>query len=154
MHSVVKKFLLIILGYAVFAIGAETGSRVKEMLIVKKQQAGLEAIVDWQNKAIEQEKKDFYGGKTPDETLAMFIDVLKKGDYDLAEKYIASRDAKAKFEKMKEEGKMAVFVESLSRIKPYSTEPSYFMVLDKNGKEARTIILDQNLNGTWKITDL
>ena len=32
-------------------------------------------------------KADTYGGKTPEETLAMFVDALKKGDIDLASKY-------------------------------------------------------------------
>ena len=32
-------------------------------------------------------RNDTYGGKTPEETLAMFIDALKKGDVDLACKY-------------------------------------------------------------------
>ncbi|MEK7143610.1 MAG: hypothetical protein AAB756_02155, partial [Patescibacteria group bacterium] len=32
-------------------------------------------------------KKDTYGGATPEETLALFIDALKKGDTDLAAKY-------------------------------------------------------------------
>ena len=30
---------------------------------------------------------DIYGGETPDETLALFIEALKKGDIDLASKY-------------------------------------------------------------------
>ena len=34
-------------------------------------------------------KADTYGGKTPQETLNMFIDALKKGDIDLASKYFA-----------------------------------------------------------------
>jgi hypothetical protein len=32
-------------------------------------------------------EEDTYGGKTPEETLALFIDALKKGDTDLAAKY-------------------------------------------------------------------
>ena len=34
-------------------------------------------------------KADTYGGKTPQETLDMFVDALKKGDMDLASKYFA-----------------------------------------------------------------
>ena len=34
-----------------------------------------------------QYENDTYGGKTPEETLALFIDALKKGDIDLASKY-------------------------------------------------------------------
>lgn len=32
-------------------------------------------------------RADTYGGKTPEETLAMFVDALKRGDIDLASKY-------------------------------------------------------------------
>src|SRR3989344_2339975 len=34
-----------------------------------------------------QYENDTYGGTTPEETLALFIDALKKGDIDLASKY-------------------------------------------------------------------
>lgn len=33
------------------------------------------------------QSKDTYGGKTPEETLQLFIDALKKGDTELASKY-------------------------------------------------------------------
>ena len=32
-------------------------------------------------------EEDTFGGKTPEETLALFIDALKRGDTDLASKY-------------------------------------------------------------------
>ncbi|KKU88632.1 MAG: hypothetical protein A3H71_00115 [Candidatus Sungbacteria bacterium RIFCSPLOWO2_02_FULL_48_13b] len=35
----------------------------------------------------DQYKNDIYGGFTPEETLQLFIDALKKGDVDLAAKY-------------------------------------------------------------------
>src|SRR3990167_1902802 len=31
--------------------------------------------------------RDTYGGKTPQETLAMYIEAVEKGDYELASKY-------------------------------------------------------------------
>ena len=37
-------------------------------------------------------KNDTYGGKTPQETLEMFIDALKKGDIELASKYFSLLD--------------------------------------------------------------
>ncbi len=33
-------------------------------------------------------REDIYGGKTPEETWAMFLDALKKGDVELVSKYI------------------------------------------------------------------
>ncbi len=37
-------------------------------------------------------KNDTYGGKTPQETLDMFIDALEKGDLELASKYFVLRE--------------------------------------------------------------
>ena len=34
---------------------------------------------------------DTYGGKTPQETLQMFIDAVEKGDYELASKYFVEK---------------------------------------------------------------
>lgn len=54
------------------------------------------ALRDWWNAKKAQNEyealkklyeEDTYGGKTPEETLALFIDALKKGDTDLAAKY-------------------------------------------------------------------
>ena len=39
-------------------------------------------------------KKDTYGGATPEETLALFINALKKGDTDLAAKYFVPEKQK------------------------------------------------------------
>ena len=39
-------------------------------------------------------KKDTYGGSTPEETLALFIDALKKGDVELASKYFVPEKQK------------------------------------------------------------
>ncbi len=43
----------------------------------------------WQKNYESAMKADIYGGKTPEETLKMFIDALKKGDVELASKYFA-----------------------------------------------------------------
>lgn len=40
----------------------------------------------------EQYKNDTYGGKTPEETLALFIAALEKGDIELASKYFLPED--------------------------------------------------------------
>ncbi len=56
----------------------------KEIQLVKEQ-------IKQENKLLEELHKkyenDHYGGKTPEETLALFIEALKKKDYKLASKY-------------------------------------------------------------------
>ena len=43
---------------------------------------------EWKAKRLERAyEKDTYGGKTPEETLALFIGALKRQDFDLASKY-------------------------------------------------------------------
>ncbi len=47
-------------------------------------------------------KMDTYGGKTPNETLAMFVDALKKRDYKLAAKYYLPWEQKEAEEDLKD----------------------------------------------------
>ena len=42
---------------------------------------------DYQNKQYQLALADTYGGKTPQETLQMYIEAVQKGDYELASKY-------------------------------------------------------------------
>ena len=43
-------------------------------------------------KAYGEKMADTYGGKTPAETLRLYIDAVKKGDYELASKYFVAKD--------------------------------------------------------------
>ena len=45
------------------------------------------SVERFQNALEKPYREDVYGGKTPEETWAMFLDALKKGDIDLASKY-------------------------------------------------------------------
>mgnify|MGYP001562286652 CR=1 FL=1 len=47
------------------------------------------SVERFQESLEEPYKKDTYGGKTPEETWAMYLDALKKGDIELAIKYYA-----------------------------------------------------------------
>jgi len=49
--------------------------------------AAEESIKRWQQQDYEKAMADTYGGKTPQETLQMYIDAVEKGDYELASKY-------------------------------------------------------------------
>ncbi len=55
----------------------------------RKLQENLDKYTGYINTYEAAMKADTYGGKTPQETLKMFIDALKKGDIDLASKYFA-----------------------------------------------------------------
>lgn len=52
-------------------------------------------ILDIQKADYEEAMKDTYGGKTPQETLSLYISAVEKGDYELASKYfIGTRQQK------------------------------------------------------------
>ena len=87
-----KKFLITIGGFVILtlSIGARFtwenyfSPQAKQNKIfeqnLQKYTSGMEAF----EAAM---RADTWGGKTPEETLAMFVDALKKGDIDLASKY-------------------------------------------------------------------
>src|SRR3990167_10004055 len=61
---------------------------------------------------------DTYGGSTPEETLQLFIDALKKGDTELASKYfVLDKQGKqaAELRIGKDKGNLAGLVEYVSR---------------------------------------
>ncbi len=53
----------------------------------REAEQNYEKYVAWEKAYENAMRQDTYGGKTPEETLRMFIDALKKGDVDLASKY-------------------------------------------------------------------
>lgn len=80
----VGKFLLII----VVAIGALWGGFVvQQWQGAKNVEKFAEALETWQKDQYDLAMQDTYGGKTPQETLQMYIDAVEKGDYELASKY-------------------------------------------------------------------
>lgn len=131
-----------------------------------KMQANYEKYEDWQAAYDKAMREDIYGGKTPQETLSMFIDALKKGDIDLASKYFAldenlSRDEwKTALENANTEGMLGKIVDALSvaRIDPgaaINEDYAVFTARDQNG----AVLIDMNLrlnknSGTWKIEGL
>ncbi len=55
----------------------------------RQTQKQYEAYLKWEDNYKTALKNDTYGGKTPEETLKMFIEALKKEDVELASKYFA-----------------------------------------------------------------
>ena len=77
-------------------------------------------------------KNDTYGGKTPQETYELYVEALKKGDIDLAVKYYwweKQVAEKERLEKLKAEGKLQEYVDSLPKWEEM-TEEEYW---DPNG---------------------
>lgn len=128
-------------------------------------QANYQKYLNVQNKYEAAMKADTYGGKTPEETLGMFIDALKKGDVELASKYFALREDGSGnpqwLEELKEKetsGKLEEIINLLSRAKSAgsSIENHYgFEILDNLGESTADIGLSFNIySQVWKIESL
>lgn len=122
--------------------------------------------LEWQANYEKAMKEDTYGGKTPEETLQMFIEALKKEDIELASKYFildenGNPDPKwiDGLKKTREEGKLQEIATLLLKAKPDLKARSYdedfkFSVYE-NGELKAYINLEFNkYSGIWKIESL
>lgn len=107
-----------------------------------------------------QYAEDPYGGDTPEETLRLFIDALKKGDTDLASKYfVLDKQERWRNELLiiKEKGLLDEMVRDLERKKykhSISDDQITFSIANDENEVALTILLGRGPNNKWKILDL
>ena len=130
----------------------------------RETQKNYEKYLAWEKNYEKALTEDVYGGKTPEETLQMFIEALKKEDIDLASKYFALRgdgsiDPKWKegLKKIKESGKLGKFISKLSLIKLTfkDDDGALFKLYDSSGEI--DILVEIKLNkqsNVWKIESL
>ncbi len=112
-------------------------------------------------------RNDIYGGKTPQETLNLFIATLEKDDIELASKYFILREDGSPdpqwlegLKKAKEENKILGVIEKLKRAEPYEKDITYemdykFAVF--NQKKEIDIYIDlgfDKYSGVWKIESM
>ena len=115
--------------------------------------------------------EDTYGGKTPQETLDLFVDALKKGDVELASKYFALNDnensefylTRREYEvalyQVKLDGKLAELISVISMAKFDSKSDVFntvsYVVYGTNGELMADISLWFNKTSrVWKIESL
>ena len=114
-------------------------------------------------KRLEQESyqaamADTYGGKTPQETLKMYIEAVEKGDYELASKYFIGENRQKELEssnKMNEDAVQSYIKLLKDTLKRFDNEGSYD--LDKKYFSIyKPILIRMSLypNGTWKIIEI
>lgn len=103
-----------------------------------------------------QYTEDPYGGETPEETLRLFIDALKKGDTDLAAKYFVfdkQEQWKEDLGKIKEKGLLNDMIGDLAKAKKYrssSEDQVFFTAGNEKGEAVATIDLVK-IGVRWKI---
>ncbi|MDO8743235.1 MAG: hypothetical protein Q7J30_01595 [Candidatus Azambacteria bacterium] len=110
-------------------------------------------------KAIEKDLKeqDKWGGKTPEETVRLFTEAIKKGDFDLASKYGNEEKIKPVLEKMRIEGKIDQLINwlaigELQEIPGFGGD-NFDLIVKENSQEVWILGLFRSDGGTWKITE-
>ena len=112
-----------------------------------------------QMKAVKELEKlyadDTMGGKTPEETLALFLDAVKKEDFELARQYAiydGREDLKKLLISIKEKGQITEFIIAYSQaIKEKGAGTDIQFSVYEDGKEISNIGLSKDLKGIWKI---
>jgi len=140
-------------------------SEAKYSREVEKSALELPAKLEAYKKAREA---DTYGGKTPEETLQMFIEALENRDLELASKYFAidndsvERDSEhlENLKKAEKEGRVPLIINAVSKakydqeLKGASDNSVWFVVLEE-GEPIADINLEFNqYSGVWKIESL
>ncbi len=115
-------------------------------------------------KQIEKLKKEYaedpYGGDTPEETLRLFVEALKKGDTDLAAKYFVldkQEEWRQELTKIKEKNLLGEMVRDLESEKFKYTISEKVIGFDVANEEKEAILsisVVRAQNNKWKIQDL
>jgi len=133
--------------------------------LARQTQENYQKYLDFQKNYENAMKNDTYGGKTPEETLKMFIDALKKGDIELASKYFMLREDGTPdpkwgdgLIKTKEAGKLQEVISLLSKTKPAgSIMEGYFGFEIRDAKNKLVSDINIRLNkysNVWKIESM
>lgn len=132
----------------------------------RETQKNYEKYLAWEENYKKAMAEDTYGGKTPEETLQMFIKALKKEDVELASKYfILEENGQLNPKwiegliKTKESGKLQEVIDLLSKAKPdikaISSENDFKFSTYENNKLKAYVNLEFNEESdVWKIESL
>lgn len=155
MTTRVIKFSLGAVGMVLVGVGALYGLRFFNPEYRQEQDAMRRL------EAIEQEyQNDTYGGTTPEETLRLFIDALKKEDIDLAAKYFVidrQEEWLGNLRKIKEKNMLAKMVKDLEREKSKKLtgdDRAVFYISNDKRELALIIRTIKGVNGIWKIENI
>ena len=151
----ILKFLLPVLVLIVLGFGAIFGARYLQY----RNSPEYQTLQDL--KKLEKEyAEDTYGGDTPEETLRLFIDALKKGDTDLAAKYFVldvQPEWREGLAKIKEKGLLEEMVKDLEKLEKTKENPDevfYVATNEKNIVSIQLIIGKNPYSNIWKIYEL
>ena len=129
---IIRSFVFIIISIAILGGGFFAGIYARDYSERWQDRQVLRNLV----KSYEQTRKDeearkmadTFGGKTPQETLQMFIDAVEAGDYDLASKYFVETQysqQKKTLENISKNNKIEWFIYILKNAVPVDKEKEY-----------------------------
>lgn len=112
----------------------------------------MKAVKEIEKMAKESDK---WGGKTPEETVRLFMEAIKKGDFELASKYGNRDQIFPVLERMKNEEKINKLVNWLEtgEIKTFAGGNDINLMIKENGKEFWILSMHKSDSGTWKIDE-
>lgn len=98
---------------------------------------------------------DTYGGKTPQETLQMYISAVEKGDYELASKYFVLENQEKELKKL-QNSSYSQLLQYLSFLNQTLNSPGSFSADRKGYAVTKPVLVDFELypSGIWKIIQI
>lgn len=117
-----KIFIWILVGVVVFVLGLDSGFRTRQAW---EPQRALRSFLKFQEAWEDLYRQDKYGGQTPEETIDLFLDALKKGDLDLASKYFIldkQDEWRETLGEIQQEGNLETMIERIETAKGKWTE--------------------------------
>lgn len=136
----------------------------------RQMKENYESYQRWEENYKDILRKDTYGGNTPEETLAFFINALEKEDVELASKYFyLNTDEKSKYflthdewkeglVKIKNENRIPELISTIKKMEKKEggeKDISEYVLKGKDGIADYTLILKLNTySSVWKIESL
>ena len=107
-----------------------------------------------------QYAEDTYGGKTPEETLRLFIDALKVGDIELASKYFIPEKQEEwldNIKKVQKKDHLNDMINDLMKVSKSKEDMDSALFVGTNDRNVASLIISMGFNevvGIWKILDM
>lgn len=129
-----------------------------------KEKRTYDRAIEAQRKVEEAYRNDTYGGKTPQETLDLFIEAIRAGDVELASKYFALDDALSRdkwleyLREVKNSNLLNEMADDLAAAKEYKSlyeGNQQFILFNKDYSDSLIINFELNpISKVWKIESL
>jgi len=146
-------FLILVFAGTWMFVGLRIWERQQRTAAIQKVQTDLDRL----HAQGYYEATDTYGGKTPQETLQLYIDAVEKGDYVLASRYFIGDFEEQELQNLTNATakELSVYVAGLKKLGAtqgsYSKDGATFAL---GAPGVVTLTLTKSASGVWKIEEL